>query len=313
VYSIGIDLGGTFTKLALVSSSGDIIAQRRVSTAAGRDARDAFSEMREVLEDLAARTGLIYPAPGGCGIGVPGVVDHRTGWVRFSGPLEWTNLPLSDLARGVLGCDVAVDIDVAAGALADLYFGCARDASDLVYISWGTGIGAGLVISRRLYHSRGGAMYELGHVPADPSSSRLCYCGCRGCLEIEAGGRAMVDQARELLLAGESSVLRNGELTPERIAEAARQGDLLARRLLERSATLMARVLAGVLALLNPDTVVFGGGVSRCWPVIREAFDRELQLRTPRFSVGTAILQSSFGDSAGVVGAALLPAEKKGL
>ncbi len=312
-YSVGIDLGGTFVKVALVSDEGHVLGFRRVPTTKGRPPKEMLLELRRLVEDMAREAALPYPPPGGVGIGIPAVVDHQTGQVSLSGPLGWRDVPLGELARDAFGCPTAVDDDVAAGALADLYYGRARQASDVLYVSWGTGIGAGLVISRRLYHSRGGAMYELGHMPADPASDRLCYCGCKGCLEIEAGGRAMVEQARERLRAGEASTLAGvNEITPESICQATAQNDPLARAILDRSAVLLARVLAGALALLNPDMVVFGGGVSRCFPVIQEVFDRELALRAPSFSLSaTTIVQSSFLDRAGVVGAALLPLEQR--
>lgn len=312
MYSVGIDLGGTFSKVALVSPLGEIIEFRKLPTVAGREPQEALLHLRNAVEEMRSRHGLGWPPPRGAGLAVPAVIDHRTAWLSLSGPLGWRDLPLGELARKAFGCDVAVDDDVAAGALADLYFGCARTAFNLLYVSWGTGIGAGLILGRRLYRSRGGAMYEFGHVPADPESQRLCYCGCRGCLEVEAGGKAIADQVRQRLSAGEPSLLAGaGEITVERVAWAAERNDRAARWVLERAAVLLARALAGALALLNPDMVVFGGGVSLCFPLIQETFDRELRLRTPVFSIEkTVITHSKFGDRAGVLGAALLPVER---
>jgi glucokinase len=269
--------------------------------------------MRGELEKMARAAGVPYPPPHGCGIGVPGTVDYQNGRLGESGPLGWRSVELGAVASAALGCEVFVDIDVNAGALADLYFGRAREASEVLYVSWGTGIGAALVVARRLYHSRGGAMGNFGHMPADHSSARLCYCGCHGCLEIEAGGKAMADRVLERLVAGEASLLRQWQdrITPERIAWAASEGDPLAREILDRSAVLMAWALAGVLAFLNPDMVVFGGGVSRCFPVIQKVFDRELSRRTPSFSLPlTRIALSSFRENAGVIGAATLPRDR---
>jgi glucokinase len=311
MYSAGIDIGGTLTKTALVSADGRVLHSGSVATDASGGPRAMLAPLRASLESMARAANLAWPPPGGCGIGVPGVVDWRTGQVIFSGPLDWREVPFGEIAREELGCPAAVDTDVNAGALADLYFGCARDACDLLYIAWGTGIGAGFACGRRLYHSRGNAMCNFGHMPADPSSARLCYCGCRGCLEVEAGGKAIVEQASARMAAGEPSLLSDcpaAALTPESIARAAAAGDPLARSLLERSAVLMARVLAGLLAFLNPDTVVFGGGVSQCLPLVQPAFDRELCARAPSFSLPlTRILRSSFGPQAGVAGAAMLP------
>jgi glucokinase len=309
MYTFGVDLGGTSTKLALVSSDGRILQDRRLRTVANQPPMDAIAEFRPVVEEMITSAGYRYPPPAGIGIGIPGVVDYRSGWLTLSGPLGWKDVAVGELGRTVFECDVVVDTDVNAGALADLHLGNAREASEMLYISWGTGIGAGLVVSRKLYHTRGGAMCNLGHIVADPLSKMRCYCGCTGCLEVEAGGKSMVIQANDALDQGESSMLSDlGEVTPEQISKAASLGDPLAQRILHRSAVLMARVLGGVLALLNPDTVIFGGGVSSCLPVIRSVFDDELRLRTPSFSIGlTTLSQSIFGESAGVVGASLLP------
>ncbi len=315
MYSIGVDLGGTFTKLALVSPDGQILGSRRIPARPGLAVEETFREIRRRTEEMALECGEGFPPQGGCGIGVPAVVDHRTGHLVFSGSLGWQDQPVGSIAAEILGCDTAVDTDVNAGALADLYFGCAQDSSDMLYVSWGTGIGAGLVIDRRLYHSLGGAMCNLGHMPADPSSDRLCYCGTRGCLEIEAGGKAMVEQIAARLQQGEVSILSTvAELTPQSVALAAEAGDPLAREVLERAAALMARVLAGVMALLNPDTIVFGGGVSQCLPLVQHAFDEELRMRAPAFSLPlTQIKPSQFGDNAGMLGAAMLPATRRSI
>ncbi|HWQ54921.1 MAG TPA: ROK family protein [Bryobacteraceae bacterium] len=310
MYSAGIDIGGTLTKLALVRTDGEVLGCETVPTRTATGPHVMLATMRASLEHLARAAKLAWPPPGGCGIGIPGVIDWNSGGVIFSGPLDWHHIPFGEMASTALGCTTVVDTDVNAGALSDLYFGCAPDASDLLYISWGTGIGAGFACGRKLYHSRGNAMCNFGHMPADPSSDRLCYCGCRGCLEVEAGGKAMVEQAGIRLAAGERSRLSTAAaaLTPEAIAQAAALGDRLARSILERSAILMARVLAGLLAFLNPDTVVFGGGVSQCLPQVRPIFDQELGRRAPSFSLPlTRILRSSFGPQAGVVGAAMLP------
>lgn len=301
--TLGIDIGGTYVKLAVVSNEGTILSERRVPTPPTRDVRGFLQELRPYVVDLTAQAGLSeIPV---CGIGVPGIVHYSSGTLDFSGPFGWRSVPLADLAEEILGCTVTLDTDVNAGALADLWYGDARDSADALYISWGTGIGAAVAIGRRIYHSRGGAMCNLGHMPAKPDSRRLCYCGIYGCLEVEAGGKAIVETATQRC--NGSAWLSGETLTPATLAAAAAQGDTIAREILEEAAVLLARVLGGVLALLNPDTIVLGGGVSGALPIVRQAFDDELRLRTPVFSFPlTVIKHSRFYGSAGVVGAAVL-------
>jgi glucokinase len=315
MHGAGIDIGGTLTKVALVSPDGSIIKSNRIDTVAEVGAERTFQALRPVLERMSVEAGLPYPPPAGCGVGIPGTVDYRSGWLTESGPLRWKNVALRDVAEDILGCPVAVDTDANAGALADLHWGCAREAWDMIYVTWGTGIGAGLIFDRKPYHAHGGAVCNLGHAPADLRSTRTCYCGCQGCLEIEAGGRALVQEARERLRRGEQSILGEAgqEITPERIARAAEAGDGAAGEILNRAGMLMARVLAGVMPVLTPDTVVFGGGVSACFPLARAGFDREFEVRVPNWlRQSVRIAQSCFGGNAGVLGAATLVLKRPG-
>src|SRR5690349_13163500 len=119
-YTIGIDLGGTFSKTALVAADGSILQEHRLPASGGQDPRAVFSNLADILRHVSAAAGLPFPPPGGCGIGVPGVVDCRTGRLVFSGPLAWENIDLAGIARAALGCEAFLDIDVNTGALADL-------------------------------------------------------------------------------------------------------------------------------------------------------------------------------------------------
>jgi glucokinase len=225
MYGAGIDIGGTFTKTALVAPDGRVIKSDRVDTVPEAGAESTFLALRSAMERMSAAAGLSYPPPAGCDIGIPGTVDYKTGWLIDSGPLKWRNAGIRELAERILACRVAVDTDANAGALADSYWGCARESLDLIYVTWGTGIGAGLIFCRKLHHSQRATVCNLGHAPTDATSTRSCYCGCKGCLEIEAGGKAVVEQARARMLAGEQSMLLDfgEEITPEHLARAAAQ------------------------------------------------------------------------------------------
>ncbi len=307
-FSAGIDFGGTFTKFALVDLEGNIVDRDKTPSLTRSSAQDVLLHVRGVLESMCMRSHLPYPPPEGCGIGMPGVVDYEAGTVKMSGAFGWTDLPLRSIASQILGCPVAVDTDVNAGMLADLYFGNASNASEMLYVSWGTGLGAGLTIARQVYHSRFGAMGNLGHTRAVADSPRLCFCGIRGCLEVEIGARALVEKAQAEMAAGRPSIMAvQRNLTPELIAQAATSQDALALEILRRAVTLLAHTLAASLAMLNPDTVIFAGGVSNCLPIVRDVFDRELASSAPTFALSnTSIQASAFGQSAGVVGAAKL-------
>lgn len=307
-FSAGIDLGGTFTKVALVGLGGGILDHEKTPSLTGYSAEEVLSSVRAKLEEMCKRTGLPYPPPFGCGIGVPGVVEYGSGEVKFGGAFKWSHVPLRSIAEEVFECSTAVDTDVNAGLLADLYFGHARDSSEMLYLSWGTGIGAGFTVNREVYHSRGGAMGNLGHSLANSDSERKCFCGLYGCLEVEIGSGALVDKTQHKIAAGVTTAIpKDMKLTPERIAHAAGAGDPLALEVLEEAAGMLARALAAPLSLLNPDTVILAGGVSRCLLLVRDVFDKQLARSTPAFSLAsTTIVTTAFEEYAGVIGAATL-------
>jgi glucokinase len=299
MYSIGIDLGGTSTKLAAVTSSGEIRDRYQQPAVAGESLPHLFARLRPELERMAAGLRLPYPPPGGVGAGVAAIVDHQTGWLKLAGNLNVEDCDLRGAAEAALGCPVAVECDGNAGALADLYWGQAQQATNLLYITWGTGIGSGLALDRRLYRSRNGSMGEFGHTPVECADPQPCYCGCRGCLETEASGLAIETRMSRQL---------GRPVTIRELAAAAASGDQRCRQALEVAAGQVARALAGALVLLNPDCVVIGGGVSHCLPLVRAAFDRELELHAPPFArQHLTVALSNFPGDAGVLGAALLP------
>jgi glucokinase len=307
-FSAGIDLGGTFTKLALADMDGNVLARETTPSMTGASAQDLLANARRILESMCSRANLPYPPTEGCGIGVPGVVDYQSGTVKLSGAFGWTNLPLRDIADGIFNCPVNVDTDVNAGLLADLHFGCAMQSSEVVYVSWGTGVGSALAVSRNIYHSRNGATGNMGHTLASPNSSRSCFCGVRGCLESEIGAKALEEKARELAASGRPTALpAQTHLTPEHIANAAAANDPLALEILSDAVTLLAHTLAASISFLNPDTVIFAGGISNCLPIVRKVFDRELAGATPAFCLDRVTIRpSAFGPFAGGIGAAKL-------
>ncbi len=300
MHSAGIDFGGTSTKLALIEDDGRVLAFRRVAGRPSGSLEVVFGVLAAALARMAAEARRDLPPPGGVGIGVAGIVDPDAGRVEVAGALDLLG-DVRAVAERAFGGPVAIESDSNAGALADLHFGVARGTDDLLYLSWGTGIGAGLVVGGRLVRSRGHAIGEIGHTVVAPDSARVCYCGCRGCLEVEAGGRA---------IAAAGSAALGREATVLQVAQAARDGHGPCAGLLAAAAGQVARGIAPALVLLNPQAVVLGGGVSRILelPAVRAAFDRELERHVPAFARrGLAVSLSAFGDMAGAVGAALLP------
>jgi glucokinase len=308
---IGIDLGGTTVKGALVSASGDILYETRLDTEQQNPER-LFSQLIEAIASLRNDPRAEGRAAA-VGIGIPGLVNRKTGRIEVMPNLP----PLSDfdiieeLSRR-LELPVVLDNDANAAAYAELQVGAARGRRDVFFITLGTGIGSGLIINGQIYRGATGFAGEFGHMTIDPEGIE-CACGNVGCLETIASGPNIVRRTRERLYRDRTSSLsrlaipRDRELTAEDIAHAASQGDEMAQVMMERTGMFLGIAIAAVVNLLNVEMVVMGGGVMEAGDLILKPTIKETRRRAfpPSFN-SCEIVIAKLGPSAGVIGAALL-------
>lgn len=288
---IGIDLGGTKIEGIVLDEDCRPVVRRRIATesALGYD---------HIIERVAGLTDELLAAAPRCaviGVGTPGAVSSRTGRMKNCNTicLNGRDLP-GDLARR-LRRPVVVENDANCFALAEAVIGAGRGASLVFGVIMGTGVGGGWVYRRRLLRGKQHIAGEWGHHCLDPAGPS-CYCGQRGCVERYLSGPAVSERYRE----------RCGEvLAMEAIVARARSGESAARAVLDEFFGHYGRALANVISIVDPDIVVLGGGLSHIDELYdrgREAVARHVfndELRTP-------IVRNMLGDSAGVIGAALL-------
>jgi glucokinase len=247
------------------------------------------------------------------GVGAAGFVDEAGGNVLFAPNLAWRNEPLRSKVAGMIGLPVVVDNDGNASAWAEVKFGAARGHAHVIFVSVGTGIGAGFILDGRLYRGRWGMAGEPGHVRVVPDG-RLCGCGNRGCWEQYASGNALVTEARDFARRSPSGATRLLQLAggdPDQIGgpqvtQAAREGDPAALRCFGIVGAWLGQGLADLAAILDPGCIVIGGGVSEAGELLlgpaRTAFEKGLTGGGYRPQV--QITQAALGPDAGIVGAA---------
>jgi glucokinase len=250
--NVGLDIGATKTLGLVVDGAGVILAEVREATEPGADG--VVRTAARVVEALRAATG--EELPGVVGIGVPGLVDTKRGAVKHAVNLgvdgDW--LPLGDLLGNRLGVPVVVENDVNAATLGAVAL---SGEDDLVYLSIGTGLAAGLVLEGRLRRGEHGAAGEIGHVPVDPSGA-LCQCGQRGCLETIASGSAL------------AAAWPAGDVPPaQALFAAAQSGDPAAVAARDRFADGVASAVRVLALAVDPRTVVLGGGVAQLGEPLR--------------------------------------------
>jgi|FaiFalDrversion3_1042247.scaffolds.fasta_scaffold01143_2 glucokinase len=301
---LAVDLGATNVRVGLVNAQGQVAVTVRTPTP--QEGPEAVVEtIAKLVEEVRVRARRV---PDRMGVGVPGPLSVEEGIVHAPPNLPgWREVPLRALLEGRLGLAVVLENDANAAAVGEWWRGAARGARHVLYITWSTGIGGGLIVDGRLYRGASDTAGEIGHLTVDPLGP-LCPCGRRGHLEGIAAGRAIARAAREALGRGEPSVLGGQpEITARMVAEAARNGDALARRVLERAAGMMGLAVGSMLNLLNPEVVVIGGGVARSWDLVEGPLVEAA--RRSAFAVpfqAARIVPGALGDDAGLVGAAYI-------
>ena len=251
---VGLDIGATKTLGVVIDGAGEILAEVRQPTEPGT--QGVVRTAARVVEALRAAVG--EPLTGTVGVGIPGLVDHEQGAVKHAVNLgldgDW--LPLRDLLGERLGVAVVVENDVNAATLGAVAM---SGEDDLVYLSIGTGLAAGLVLEGRLRRGEHGAAGEIGHVPVDPAGS-LCQCGQRGCLETIASGSAL------------AAAWPAADVPPARaLFAAADDGDPDAVAARDRFAAGVAEAIRVLSLTVDPRSVVLGGGVAQLGEPLRAA------------------------------------------
>jgi fructokinase len=300
---LGIDLGGTKIEIIALGDDGAVLTRERVPTPAG-DYAGTIRAICDLVTGVEARLG----RGGSIGIATPGALSKRADVLKNSNSTVLNGKPLKRDLEASLGRPTRMENDANCLALSEAVDGAAAGANVVFAVILGTGVGGGLVIDRKVVAGRNAIAGEWGHNPLpwprdDERPGRACYCGKSGCIEtfLSGAGLSSEFQAR----AGRS-------LAAHDIAAAAARGDAPARAALDAYKDRLARGLASVINIVDPDAVVLGGGLSN----IDAIYDGLLALVARyAFSDGldTRVVRAQHGDSSGVRGAAWLwPAQKTG-
>ena len=297
-YSIGLDLGGTNLRAAVISREGKILEKISVSTNPTLGRESMLGEMAAAIEKLRSRWGTKDLA--GIGLGVPGFIMLREGVIRNSNNLACLeDFPFRDEMERRLGTRFILENDANAAALGEKWIGAGREVDDLVLFTLGTGIGGGIISGGKVLHGFLGMAGELGHLTVVPNGIP-CGCGNQGCVEKHASATAVTSMARILGL-GEN-------LSSKEVYELGIKGDERALTVFRCMGEALGIALATAVNAFNFPLYLLSGGVLGAWDLfapamLEEARRRSFTLRSTNTRVEKAIL----GDEAGLFGAAYLP------
>ena len=304
--AIGIDLGATKIAAALITCTGEALAAEQIETNAivGFEAvADRVASLIESMHESA------HGPIAGIGIGTPGQVDLGTGMVKDAVNLGWQTVSLASQVKARLKREMPIWIqkDTNASALGEYVCGAARNCSDFVYLSLGSGLGSAAMANGHLINGATNGS-DLGHWVIDPIRGRLCSCGLRGCAETVVSGPGLLSVLRDLRQAqpGQSGQVEQSDGTTSAVIEAARSGDPIAHAALAKVAEWLGVVMAACVGVLNPLKIVLGGGLGlAAFDWLAPGAERELRRRVlPKGHAHLKIVRSEVASSA--IGAACL-------
>ncbi|HYE94018.1 MAG TPA: ROK family protein [Terriglobales bacterium] len=310
--ALGIDLGGTTFKVAVVEPDGRVLASRVEATPIGLAPAATVKTVMAAARAVVAGLALEPRALSGIGLGVPGALDVERGVVRSSPNLPgWHDVPVAALAADAIDAPVAVEHDVRLAALAEARAGAGHGVARFVCVTVGTGIGAAIVLDGRLYRGASDAAGEIGHVRVRDSGAP-CGCGRHGCLETVGSGRAVAEAGRRRAVAGAApALLASAGGAPDAISAQdvftlAAQGDAACTAIVDEAAAALADGLVVLVNVLNPDVIALGGGLGESGAVLLDRV--RAGVRAAAWKPGAEVVRivpAALGARAGAIGAAL--------
>ena len=308
-YYIGIDLGGTFVKCGIITRDGEMIIKKQIPTNPELGAKDAARRISLEIDDMINKAGVLREKVAGVGMGVPGMIDGERGIVVYADNLKWQNEPIAKYLEEYSGFKVKAVNDANAAALGEATFGAAKDYSDSVLLTLGTGVGGGIIINKKIFAGNRDAGAELGHmiIKAD---GRRCGCGLKGCLEAYASATALIKETKRQMLKHKGSKMWevgienvNGKTSFD-YAEA---GDETARKVVDDYLKMLTVGLINVANIFRPQAIIIGGGISK-----QKYLDRDLQkflnkdIFAGKHGPEVKVLIAKLRNDAGTYGAAAL-------
>lgn len=310
---IGIDLGGTTVKLAVLTESGEVQQKWSLLTDISEEGTKIVPSIVASINEHIERYGMSKEDFIGIGMGSPGTVDLQNGTVIGAYNLNWKTLqPVKLLIEEGTGIPFAIDNDANVAALGERWKGAGENEDNMAFLTLGTGVGGGIVAEGNLLHGSVGAAGEVGHITVEPNGYD-CTCGKKGCLETVASATGVVRLARDYAdqYAGESTLkvaIDDGQLvTAKDVFDFAKQNDALAVKVIDKVAFYLGLACGNIANILNPSTIVIGGGVSNAGEFLVEQVQDYFNTFTfPAIRSSCKIRLAQLGNDAGVIGASSL-------
>lgn len=304
---VGVDVGGTAIKVGICNADGQLLQTYEGPTESSKGTDTILQNIAKYAQQIVVESDYDWEQVEGVGVGIAGFLDIPNGIVKFAPNLDLENVNLKAYLEQELNKTVKVNNDANVAALGEAWGGAGRGIAHCVCYTLGTGVGGGIIIDGKIVEGYMGMAGELGHMAIVPDLEAIgCGCGKMGCLETVSSATGIIRMAKDAVERGDRTSLSQVEnIMAKDVLDAAKAGDEVATRIVNRAAYYLGKSLAMIAIVLNPQYFIIGGGVSKAgdflFDQIREVFEKYTQDQAKE---NVKIVAATLGNSAGVVGAA---------
>ena len=303
-YVFGVDVGGTTVKMGLFNVAGEVLEKWEIKTRTENGGEAIIPDIAAAANGKLEEKGIAKEEVAGIGIGIPGPINEE-GVVPHTANLGWGYKEVTRELEELTGLPCKGGNDANVAALGEAWKGGAAGYSNVVMVTLGTGVGGGIIIGEKIITGSNGAGGEIGHLHVDDNIPGHCGCGNQGCLEQVASATGITNLANQALAASDKpSMLREGEVSAKTVFDAVKEGDELAKEVAERFGKYLGTALASITAIVDPQAIVIGGGVSKAGPIILEYIEKYYQKYCFKSCRDVKFALATLGNDAGIYGCA---------
>lgn len=306
-FYVGVDLGGTAIKVGICDAEGHLLHTFEGPTGTQDGVDVVIDNIANYARQIVEESPYSWDQIDGVGVGVAGFTNIREGIVILAPNIGFRDVPIRSILEERLGKPVKIDNDANVAALGEAWSGAGQGVDDCVCYTLGTGVGGGIIINGKIYHGFAGLAGELGHISIVPDLEAIqCGCGKMGCLETVSSATGIIRMANDAVARGDrTSLSRVEKIAAKEVFDAAKAGDEVAIRIVNRAAFYLGKSMAAVAAVLNPEAFIIGGGVSKAGDILFDEIRRVYAKYAPEpLQEGVRIVPAKLGNDAGIVGAA---------
>ena len=302
-YGFGVDIGGTTIKIGLFSVEGDLIEKWEIPTNKAENGKHILKEIADFIHRTIKEKNIDKTDVFGVGLGVPGPVN-KNGVVNGCVNLGWNAFNVEKEFNEISGFRVKVGNDANVAALGEMWQGAGKGYQDVLMVTLGTGVGGGCVLDGKIVSGIHGAGGEIGHIPVKDDEPIACNCGNHGCLEQYVSATGIVTQAKKVLdQDARSSSLRNYEcLEAKHVYDEAKNGDVVANEIVDSTCKILAKALAQICSVIDPEIIVIGGGVSKAGDILTSRITQSFKKYVFNACAQTPIVLAKLENDAGMYG-----------